>query len=120
MGKHTIYLNQKLEDEIRDLATKEGWSLTDIIRKRLENASRQDRYHQKVESLENKVDAIYALLDLLAGEIGYTAGATRASTRTYGDIVREGLLSESYLKSTASALKKNFEVLPNVDSQVEV
>lgn len=109
MGKHTIYLSDKLETEIRATAQKEGWSLTDVVRKRLETGAAQLQYQQKVENLEKKIDIIYALIDLTAGDMGYVIGATRASTCTIEDIAHEGHKHESYVKRIAAALKINFE-----------
>ena len=66
MHRHTIYISDELESEIQAVARKEGWRINDVIRRRLEIASSNLQYQQKVISLEKKVDAIYALLNLQA------------------------------------------------------
>lgn len=109
MGKHTIYINEKLESEIRDVANKIGCSLTDVVRKRLDTSSTKFQSEIRLKKMEDKIDAIYSLLDLLAGEVGYIAGATRASTKSIEHIKIEGATFENHVRRTASALRKNFE-----------
>lgn len=108
MGKHTIYLNDKLEGEMRSISNKEGWSLSDVISKHLDIALSQIQSQQKIIHLENKIKALYELVEVLAVEIGYVAGATRASTKSIEEIAREGIAYETYMQKVSSRLKGDY------------
>lgn len=109
MHRHTIYISDELELEIQAVARKEGWRISDVIRRRLELASSNLQYQQKVIRLEKKIDAIYALLHLQAGDFGYMSGSTRISTKSIEHIKKEGTNRESYMRRVASELKAIFE-----------
>ena len=109
MKRYTIYINDKLDDEFRELSQLEGRSLNDLIRSRLETSLKMSRHEGRLQKIENKIDAIYSLLDFLAGDIGYMSGATRISTKSIEHIKEEGLNHEAYVRRVSSALKTNFE-----------
>lgn len=118
MGKHTIYINEKLENEIRDVANKIGCSLTDVVRKRLETSSEKLQAEVRLKNMEEKIDAIFSLFDLLSGEIAYISGATRASTKSIDDICEEATRFENAVRRTAVALRKNFERDTHFETEV--
>lgn len=109
MGKQSIYLNDKFEDEIRNVAMKEGRSVSEVIKHRIESNFKYHQHDQRLKKMEEKINAIYSLLDLLAGELGYVAGAMRASTKSIEHVKLEGATYENHVRRTASALRKNFE-----------
>ena len=105
LAKQTIYLKNELEDRIRAISSREGKPISEVIRQRLESSFEQESL---IERLENKVDAIFATLHLLAGDIGYVAGATRASTKSYENIFGEGSNQEQTILNTLNVLSKQF------------
>lgn len=109
MKRYTVYLNEQLDGELRDISEREGTSLNELLRRRLETSLRASRSEIRIKTLEGKVDAIYAVLDLMAGELGYVAGATRASTKNHEQIRNEGVLLESHIKRITTVLSKSFE-----------
>lgn len=125
MGKQSIYLNDQYEDEVRDLAMKEGCSISEIIRRSVESNLKNKRHDESIKKLErklnnveDKVDALFSLFDLLSGEIAYISGATRASTKSIDDICQEATRFENSVRRMVTALRKNFERNDCVESEV--
>lgn len=108
MGKQSIYLNDKFEDEVRNIASQEGSSISDVIRRRVEWSFTFERKEAHLQKLEEKIEAIYALLSKLAGGLGYLVGATKESTKSYEKIRLEGTAYEEEMKLLLSLLRKNF------------
>lgn len=106
MAKQTIYLKDEIEDKIREVSNNEGRPISEIIRRRIEASFKQE---ELVNRLEKKIDAIFSMFELLSCELGYIAGATRASTKNMEGIRHEGEKFENIVRHTTSILKKGFE-----------
>ena len=105
MPKYTVYLNRDLDEEIRSVASKQGQHLTEVLRRRIQSHASQD----KLDVLGEKIDAVFSLLELVIGDLGYIAGATRAGTKNVDSALKEGGFYENRFKSVASTLKRVFE-----------
>lgn len=106
MAKQTIYLKDAIEDKIREVANREGRPVSEVIRRRVESSFRQE---ELIDRLESKIDSIYAALQFLSADFGYTAGAMRASTRSIEAVRIEGATHENTVKHTIHALGKTFQ-----------
>lgn len=117
MGKQSIYLNDKIEDEIRAIAQKEKRAVSDVICTILAQSFETERQTEDLKKIEDKIEAIYMLVDLIVSEIGYVIGATRASTKSIETISREGEAYVSYLQRISAALKMNFNDIDQFENQ---
>ena len=105
MPKYTVYLDDALDRDIRCIAQAHGSSLTETIRRRIQSHSAET----KLQVLEDKVDAVFAILELVIGDIGYMAGATRAGTKNVESALKEGGFYETQFRRAVSTLKRVFE-----------
>lgn len=106
MSKQTIYLKDDIEDKIREVSNREGRPISEVIRRRVESSFRQE---ELIDRLESKIDSIYAALQFLSADLGYTAGAMRASTRGMEAVRIEGATHENTVKQTISSLGQKFK-----------
>jgi hypothetical protein len=105
MPKYTVYLDDQADREIRAVAKSTGNSFNEVIRKRIQSSTSNLRF----EILEDKLDALFALFELIVGDIGYIAGATRAGTKNLEVASKEGGYYEAQFRRTVAAVKRIFE-----------
>lgn len=106
MIKHTIYLQIAHYEELTRTAKRLGIGLNDVIRNRLN----QDSSSAEIQKIAPKIDSIFALLDYIAGDLGFVVGATRAGCRSSEKHTREGEFYEANYKRIAGSMKPLFEL----------
>ncbi len=109
MPKRTVYLDDALDTEVQNTARATGRNFAEIIRRRVREGSREDKF----DALNSKTEAIFSLLEFVAGEIGFIAGATRSGTKTVESALKEGGYYEHHFRTTAKAFRRSFERLQN-------
>lgn len=104
MSKFTIYLSDRLERDIRAASRESGFSMTEVLRKRIQASYME----QNIERIEDKIDAIFALMELILGDVGYIAGATRAGTKNHEAASKEGAYYEAQFRRNAATARRIF------------
>ncbi len=99
MATYSVYLKQEAELELVSSAKKLGISPIDLIRNRIAQGAETNQ----TKAANRKLDAMFLILETLAREIGYTAGATRSGTVDSERLSRAGVERE---KQTLEALRQ--------------
>lgn len=114
MPKYTVYLDDAQDREVRAAANATGSTFTEVIRKRLQASST----NQKIKRVEDKLDALFGLFELVIGDVGYVAGATRAGTKNHEAATKEGAYFEAQFRRSAAAAKRVFHSGENAEGRL--
>lgn len=108
MSKQSIYLDDHFEEKVRAIAQREGRSISDVIRKRVELSFQYERKELSLKKLENQMNAMYAIIEILADEISYVNGATKESTKSIDKIRMAGFENAEKINKIVDLVKKSF------------
>jgi len=116
MSKQSIYLDDYFETKIRNIAQKEGRSISEVIRKRVEMSFEYERKKISVQNLENQINAVYAVLEILAGEVAYVSGATVESTKSHENIHLAALRNSEKIQKVINLIRSR--VVDDIESNI--
>ena len=102
MPSYSIYVRSEENNSLKRDAKSQGLTPVELIKKRLEQPPKDKGFI----AVQAKLDALFLLLEMLATEIGYTSGATRAASASISKAVNEGVALEASLKRAAQTLRQ--------------
>ena len=104
MPKHSVYLEDDLDHEIRVHAKQLGVSISEVLRHRIRTGSHASRSG----IMEIKIDAIFRILDSIVGDLGYVVGATRAGSRNIQQLTSEAELYQGSFRRITDSFASIF------------
>lgn len=105
MTTYSVYVRGEADDALRKEARNLGITPIELIKKRLDLATQSTSNH----AIETKIDALFFLLEMVATEVGYTSGATRAASASAPAAVSRGNEFESNLKKAIAQVRSRLE-----------
>jgi hypothetical protein len=107
MARHTIYIDDTFDAEIREAAQRLNVSISEMLKRRISEASTETR----ILFVEQKLDAMFALLDFIVSDLGYVVGATRAGSKSNEKLFREGQIYEESFRRMSTSLRGIYQQL---------
>lgn len=107
MSKQSIYLDDHFEEKIRAIAHRECRSISDVIRKRVEWSFKYERKELSLKKLENQMHTLYAIIEVLAGEIAFVSGVAKENIKSNKDVVKVGFENAEKIQKIINLYRKS-------------
>jgi hypothetical protein len=105
MARHSIYIDDSLDADIRQASQRLNLSISEVIKRRICKTSTETR----ILFVEQKLDAVFALLDFVIADLGYVVGATRAGSKANEKLFREGQIYEESFRRMSTSLRAAYQ-----------
>ena len=112
MAKHRVYVREHLEPALQQEASRRGVEPAAVLSSRvnvmLEGIA--DNYKPesilaKIAALEERIEALFSLVEIAAVYVGHVSGVMRASTKNNEPLAQAGAQYEASVREQATALK---------------
>jgi hypothetical protein len=112
MAKHSLYLREEVEIELKRLAIGVGLDPDAYIKRhvsKLFDGTSIDAIEARFARLERRVEAVFSMLEIIASEAAFTSGVNRAASQG----------SKPYLQAGSSRSETCLEAIRSIKNQLK-